>query len=170
MCLFCQMAADKFVFWCHAEEGVACSDATSAEMPNQPGMPCWQSGPVSAPAGEASTERQKRRRLVARRGLRWGALGAPSASVGPPSACRLPPSVLSCSPAQSQSPQVHECTAPGIPPHLHRKCLVLHINVAVTAPNIVKVKGLSCRPRSQAMQACSSAQGEAVPWVLDMLE
>ena len=50
---------------------------------------------------------------MARRGLRWGTLGPPSASAGPPSACRLPPSVLSCGQAQSKSTLLHEYTALG---------------------------------------------------------
>ena len=70
-------------------------------------------------------ERQNRRRLVARRGLRWGLLGPPSVSVGPSPACRLPPSVLSCSQAQLQLPLDHDCTAPGTPLHFHKKGLGL---------------------------------------------
>ena len=110
---------------------------------------------ASGAAGGASTECQNRRRLVARRGLRWVALGPPSASVGPPSACRLPPSVLSCSQAQPKSPLVHEHTTPEISPHLLYKGfpsqLCCHISKLRS-----QVIGSSCCSHSQAIQACNS--------------
>ena len=124
---------------------------------------------ASGAAGGASAEYQNRRRLVARRGLRWGALGAPSASVGPLSACRLPSSVLSCSQAQSQSPLLHGCNALGTPLYLYKNGIAPHLDFAVTVQTVVMSQRTQLSNHSQAIQACSSVQAEAVSRVSDVL-
>ena len=78
----------------------------------------------------------------------------------PPAACRS--SVLSCSQAQSQSPLLHGCNALGTPLYLYKNGIIPQLDFAITVQTVVM-------SQSQAIQACSSVQAEAVSRVSDVL-
>ena len=140
--------------------------------PNQLGMPCWRSRQVSAPVGR----REARARSIRTGGAWWrggacaGARWVPPPPLwgrSPPAACRH----LSCPVAKhrSQSPLLHGCNALGTPLYLYKNGIAPHLDFAVTVQTVVMSQRTQLSNHSQAIQACSSVQAEAVSRVSDVL-